>query len=138
MSTIDEEGLAIDRTLDISGMTVTVTKRIFVVTSVDEIPQVFVQAYQLASTGRPGPVLIDSHEGVHSCETEFVWPGDVAIAGYRPNVQPRRKQIRAAVELIVRARSPVLCVGGEWLLLTPQQHSCPWFHTPGFHLSQPI
>jgi acetolactate synthase-1/2/3 large subunit len=97
---------------DIVGITMPITKHSFLVTEAAEIPSVIAAAFHLASTGRPGPVLVDIPKDILQAETTFSWPTDVQLPGYRPTARPHAGQISAAAKLIVAARRPVFYVGG--------------------------
>ncbi|MCL3860499.1 acetolactate synthase large subunit [Actinotalea sp. K2] len=97
---------------DIVGITLPVTKHNFLVTDPDEIPRVIAEAFHIASTGRPGPVLVDIAKSAMQAQTTFSWPQDFALPGYHPVVKPHAKQVREAARLLATARRPVLYVGG--------------------------
>ncbi|WP_129842642.1 acetolactate synthase large subunit [Streptomyces sp. RFCAC02] len=97
---------------DICGITVPVTKHNFLVTDPAEIPRVIAEAFHIASTGRPGPVLVDIAKDALQNTTTFSWPPTIDLPGYRPVSRPHAKQIREAARLIAEARRPVLYVGG--------------------------
>ncbi|MET3803823.1 acetolactate synthase-1/2/3 large subunit [Nakamurella sp. UYEF19] len=97
---------------DICGITMPITKHNFMVTDAAEIPMVIAQAFYLASSGRPGPVLVDIPKDILQAETIFRWPTDVHLPGYRPASKPHSGQINAAAKLIAAARRPVYYVGG--------------------------
>jgi acetolactate synthase-1/2/3 large subunit len=97
---------------DICGITMPITKHNFLVTDAAEIPQAIAEAFYLASTGRPGPVLVDIPKDVLQAQTTFSWPPQMDLPGYRPTTRPHGKQIREAARLIATARRPVLYVGG--------------------------
>ncbi|MEU1683877.1 acetolactate synthase large subunit [Micromonospora sp. NPDC005707] len=97
---------------DIQGITLPITKHNFLVQTADEIPQVLAEAFHLASTGRPGPVLVDIPKDVLQAPTTFAWPPTLDLPGYRPTLHPHGKQIREAARLMTSARRPVLYVGG--------------------------
>jgi acetolactate synthase-1/2/3 large subunit len=97
---------------DICGITMPITKHNFLVTDPAEIPQTIAAAFHLASTGRPGPVLVDIPKDVLQSETTFVWPPDLQLPGYRPTMRPHAGQITAAAKLIAASRRPVFYVGG--------------------------
>ena len=97
---------------DISGITMPVTKHNFLVTDAAEIPRAIAEAFHLASTGRPGPVLVDISKDVLQAKTTFSWPPELHLPGYRPTTRPHGKQIREAAKLISAAHRPVLYVGG--------------------------
>jgi acetolactate synthase-1/2/3 large subunit len=97
---------------DIQGITLPITKHNFLVQTPEEIPQIMAEAFHLASTGRPGPVLVDVPKDVMQAQTTFSWPPTLDLPGYRPTLHPHGKQIREAARLIAQARRPVLYVGG--------------------------
>jgi acetolactate synthase-1/2/3 large subunit len=97
---------------DIVGITMPVTKHSFLVKTADEIPQAIAEAYHIASTGRPGPVLVDITKDAQQETVPFVWPPKVDLPGYRPVTRAHGKQIQAAAQLLVEASKPVLYVGG--------------------------
>jgi acetolactate synthase-1/2/3 large subunit len=97
---------------DIQGITLPITKHNFLVQTAEEIPQVLAEAFHLAATGRPGPVLVDIPKDVLQAPTTFSWPPALDLPGYRPTLHPHGKQIREAARLIAQARRPVLYVGG--------------------------
>nr|WP_302053546.1 acetolactate synthase large subunit [Nocardioides panacis] len=97
---------------DIRGITMPITKHNFLVTDPAEIPRTVAEAFYIASTGRPGPVLVDVAKDAMQAMTTFRWPTDLNLPGYRPVTRPHAKQIREAARLILEARRPVLYVGG--------------------------
>ncbi|AUS78081.1 acetolactate synthase large subunit [Actinoalloteichus sp. AHMU CJ021] len=97
---------------DICGITQPVTKHNFLVTDPADIPRTIAEAFHLASTGRPGPVLVDIPKDVLQETTSFAWPPEMKLPGYRPTSRPHGKQVREAARMISAARRPVLYVGG--------------------------
>lgn len=97
---------------DIRGITMPITKHNFLVTDPAEIPRRVAEAFHIASTGRPGPVLVDVAKSALQAMTTFAWPTELNLPGYRPVTRPHAKQIREAARLILEARRPVLYVGG--------------------------
>jgi acetolactate synthase I/II/III large subunit len=97
---------------DICGITLPITKHNFLVKDPAEIPRTIAEAFHLALTGRPGPVLVDLPKDILQAETRFSWPPTMDLPGYRPVLKPHGKQIREAARLIAEARRPVLYVGG--------------------------
>ncbi|HET8602617.1 MAG TPA: acetolactate synthase large subunit, partial [Marmoricola sp.] len=97
---------------DIRGITMPITKHNFLVTDPAEIPRTIAEAFYLASTGRPGPVLVDVAKDALQARTTFTWPAELNLPGYRPVTRPHAKQVREAARLILEARRPVLYVGG--------------------------
>ncbi|MEU7901862.1 acetolactate synthase large subunit [Actinoplanes sp. NPDC049118] len=97
---------------DIQGITLPITKHNFLIQTPEEIPQIMAEAFHLASSGRPGPVLVDIPKDVLQAATTFAWPPTLDLPGYRPTLHPHGKQIREAARLIAAAKRPVLYVGG--------------------------
>ncbi len=97
---------------DICGITLPITKHNMLVTDPADIPRAITEAFHIASTGRPGPVLVDLPKDVLQAQTTFSWPVDMHLPGYRPTTKPHGKQIREAARLIAAAQRPVLYVGG--------------------------
>jgi acetolactate synthase-1/2/3 large subunit len=97
---------------DIRGITMPITKHNFLVTDPAEIPRTIAEAFYIASTGRPGPVLVDVAKDAMQAQTTFRWPSELMLPGYRPVTRPHAKQVREAARLVLEARRPVLYVGG--------------------------
>ena len=97
---------------DIRGITMPITKHSFLITDAREIPARIAEAFHIASTGRPGPVLVDVTKSALQATTSFTWPTELHLPGYRPVTKPHAKQIREAARLILEAKRPVLYVGG--------------------------
>ncbi|HEX5260262.1 MAG TPA: biosynthetic-type acetolactate synthase large subunit [Gaiellales bacterium] len=97
---------------DIQGITMPVVKHSWLVSDVRDLPQTFREAFHIARTGRPGPVLIDVPKDVQLASFEFNYPRQVDIPGYRPSKHGHPRQVITAAEAIVAAERPVLYVGG--------------------------
>jgi acetolactate synthase-1/2/3 large subunit len=97
---------------DIVGITMPITKHSFLVKTAEEIPGAIAAAFEIASTGRPGPVLVDITKDAQQNSAPFVWPPKIDLPGYRPVTKAHGKQIQAAAQLIAHAKKPVLYVGG--------------------------
>ncbi|WP_404433471.1 acetolactate synthase large subunit [Microbacterium lacus] len=97
---------------DIVGITMPITKHSFLVKDAAEIPAAIAAAFEIAGTGRPGPVLVDITKDAQQAEAPFVWPPKIDLPGYRPVTKAHGKQIQAAAQLIADAKKPVLYVGG--------------------------
>ncbi|MGA0978912.1 MAG: acetolactate synthase large subunit [Candidatus Nanopelagicales bacterium] len=97
---------------DIRGITMPITKHNYLVTNPDEIPRAIAEAFYLASSGRPGPVLVDVSKDALQAMTTFDWPIDISLPGYHPVTKPHSKQVREAARLILESSRPVLYVGG--------------------------
>lgn len=97
---------------DIVGITMPITKHSRLVTRPEDVPQALAEAFHIAATGRPGPVLVDVTKDAQQGEFEFAWPPRIDLPGYRPVLRGHPRQIREAARLIREARRPVLYVGG--------------------------
>ena len=97
---------------DIRGITMPITKHNFLVTDPDEIPRRIAEAFHIAATGRPGPVLVDISKDALQARTTFGWPDVVDLPGYHPVTKPHSKQVREAARLLLGAQRPVLYIGG--------------------------
>src|SRR5436309_5313120 len=97
---------------DICGITMPITKHNFLVTDPADIPRTIAEAFHLAQTGRPGPVLVDIPKDVLQETTSFAWPPEMSLPGYKPTTRPHGKQVREAAKLVAAASRPVLYVGG--------------------------
>jgi acetolactate synthase-1/2/3 large subunit len=96
---------------DITGITMPITKHNYLVKDIEELPAVFKEAFYIASTGRPGPVLIDITKDAQQARTVPNWDVKLDLPGYRPTSQANRKQIRKAVELLTNAKKPLIMAG---------------------------
>ena len=97
---------------DIRGITFPITKHSFLVTRAEDIPAAIKAAFHIASTGRPGPVLVDLAKDALTSKAPFRWPDAVDLPGYHPTTKPHTKQIREAAKLIAESSRPVFYVGG--------------------------
>jgi acetolactate synthase-1/2/3 large subunit len=97
---------------DIRGITMPVTKHNYLITDADDIPGAIAEAFHIASTGRPGPVLVDISKDALQAQTRFRWPSRLDLPGYRPTTRPHTKQVREAARLMLESRKPVLYIGG--------------------------
>ena len=97
---------------DVVGASMPITKHSFLVTDSAEIPARLAEAFHLAATGRPGPVLVDITKSAQVAEMDFSWPPALDLPGYRVADKPNMKQVRAAARAIADAQAPVLYVGG--------------------------
>ena len=118
---------------DIVGITMPITKHSFLVKRAEDVPGAIAAAYEIASTGRPGPVLVDITKDAQQEEMSFAWPPKYDLPGYRPVTKAHGKQINAAAQLLAEASKPVLYVGGgvirsrasEELLALAEQTGAP-------------
>jgi acetolactate synthase-1/2/3 large subunit len=99
---------------DITGITMGITKHNWLITDANDIPRVVAEAFHVATTGRPGPVLIDIPKDIAQSTMEWYWPtpGDLDLPGYRPVTEGDPALIREAAELLLTAERPVIYAGG--------------------------
>jgi acetolactate synthase-1/2/3 large subunit len=97
---------------DITGITMPVTKHNMLVRAPGEVAEAIREAFHIASTGRPGPVLVDIPKDVLIAEDTWVWPESVDLPGYKPTTKGNLRQVRSAARMIMEAKRPVLYVGG--------------------------
>jgi acetolactate synthase-1/2/3 large subunit len=97
---------------DIAGITLPVTKHNFLVTEAGDIARTVAEAFHVAATGRPGPVLVDIAKDALQAKTQFRWPVPFDLPGYHPVTRPHSRQVREAARMMMAAQRPVLYVGG--------------------------
>ena len=97
---------------DITGITRPVTKHNFLVKDVKDLSRIIREAFYIASTGRPGPVLIDLPVDVQKADTELIWPEEIKLRSYNPNYIGHAGQIKRALKLIMAAKRPIIYAGG--------------------------
>ncbi|MEW6899794.1 acetolactate synthase large subunit [Trueperella pyogenes] len=97
---------------DIIGATYPLVKHSFLVTDANEIPARIAEAYHIARSGRPGPVLVDVTKSAQIDECEFSWPPEMDLPGYNPPARPSLRDVSAAARMIAQAAKPVFYVGG--------------------------
>ena len=98
--------------VDIVGITMPITKHSFLVTRPEDVPATIAAAVHIATTGRPGPVLVDVTKDAQQASAPFIWPPKLDLPGYRPVTKAHGKQVSAAAQLLAEAKRPVLYVGG--------------------------
>ncbi|MBP9116179.1 MAG: acetolactate synthase large subunit [Acidimicrobiia bacterium] len=97
---------------DTVGITMGVTKHNWLITDAKDIPRIVQEAFHVATTGRPGPVLIDLPKDIANAEMEWYWPENVNLPGYKPTTKGHPKQIKDAAKLIAKSKKPVIYAGG--------------------------
>ena len=98
--------------VDITGATAPFCKHNYLVKSTQELPRIIKEAFHIASTGRPGPVVIDVPVDIQTQKFDFSYPSTVEIKGYKPNYKGHPQQIKKIAEAISKAKAPVICAGG--------------------------
>ena len=96
---------------DTTGITLPITKHNYLVMDPADIPRVIKEAFYIASTGRPGPVLVDIPKDVQQEEAEFVYPDEIDLPGYKPNLEGHGAQIKRAARVIAESSRPVILAG---------------------------
>jgi acetolactate synthase-1/2/3 large subunit len=97
---------------DITGITMPITKHNYLVKDVTQLPTIIRQAFMLAKSGRPGPVLIDMPVDISKAEFEYKFPDNVTIPGYKPTYKGNAKQIKHAAKMLTKAQKPIIYAGG--------------------------
>jgi acetolactate synthase-1/2/3 large subunit len=97
---------------DVTGITRPITKHNYLVKEIKDLARIIKEAFHVAYTGRPGPVLIDIPSDIQLADTEFIWPQTVGIRSYKPTYFGHPGQIKRAAKLIAKAHRPILYVGG--------------------------
>ncbi|MDR7248927.1 acetolactate synthase large subunit [Bacillus pumilus] len=135
---------------DVLGITMPITKHSYQVRNPEELPGVIKEAFHIATTGRPGPVLIDIPKDVAGIEGTFEYDQPIDLPGYQPKVEPNYLQIRKLVEAVSRAKKPVILAGAgvlhgkasEELRQYVEQQQIPVAHTllglGGFPAKHPL
>ena len=98
--------------VDIVGITRPCTKHNYLVKDIKDLARIIRQAFYLARTGRPGPVLVDIPKDLMQAKCEFVWPEEVHLRSYNPTIKPNLVQLRKAAEFILEAKRPLILAGG--------------------------
>ncbi len=97
---------------DITGITMPITKHNFLVKDVKDLPQIMKQAFYIARSGRPGPVLVDLPKDITQARAQFIYPENINLPTYKPTIKGNIKQIKAALDLINSSQRPVVLAGG--------------------------
>jgi acetolactate synthase I/II/III large subunit len=109
---------------DITGITLPITKHNYLVRDIKDLPRVVKEAFHIASTGRPGPVLIDLAKDVTIVKSKFEYPETVDLPGYKPNYVGNARQIKEAADAILEAKRPLLYVGGGAVIAGADRELC--------------
>ena len=97
---------------DIKGITMPITKNNYIVNDVEDLPRIIKEAFHIASTGRPGPVLVDIPSNILKDMAEFHYPEQIDLPGYSPTYKANKLQLKRAAELINQANKPLIYAGG--------------------------
>lgn len=136
--------------VDIVGITRPCTKHNFLVKDVDKLALTIRQAFYLARSGRPGPVLVDVPKDVVQAVTEFVWPENVSMRSYNPNYKPHINQLKRTADELAQARKPVILCGGGVIMANASEElaalanlaqipvACTLMGLGGFPASDPL
>ncbi|GMB07428.1 acetolactate synthase large subunit [Thermolongibacillus altinsuensis] len=135
---------------DVVGITMPITKHNYQVRDIHELPKIIKEAFHIATTGRPGPVLIDIPKDMSVLEAEFDYDQEIKLPGYQPTMKPNHLQIRKLVEAVSQAKKPVILAGAgvlhanasEELRTYAEQQNIPVIHTllglGGFPADHPL
>ena len=97
---------------DITGITLPITKHNFLVRSVQDLPRIIKEAFHIATTGRPGPVLVDLPRDICGEELEYYYPSEVELPGFKPTFEGHLRQVLKAARALASAKRPFLSLGG--------------------------
>lgn len=114
--------------VDIVGITRPCTKHNFLVKDVRNLAKTIRQAFYLARSGRPGPVLVDLPKDIMQARTEFVWPEDIFMRSYNPTYKPNLNQLRRTAEELAKARKPIILAGGGVIMANASEALCELAH----------
>ena len=114
--------------VDIVGITRPCTKHNFLVKDVRNLAKTIRQAFYLARSGRPGPVLVDLPKDIMQARTEFVWPEDIFMRSYNPTYKPNLNQLRRTAEALAKARKPIILAGGGVIMANASEVLCELAH----------
>ena len=114
--------------VDIVGITRPCTKHNFLVKDVRNLAKTIRQAFYLARSGRPGPVLVDLPKDIMQARTEFVWPEDIFMRSYNPTYKPNLNQLRRTAEELAKARKPIILAGGGGIMANASEVLCELAH----------
>ena len=114
--------------VDIVGITRPCTKHNFLVKDVRNLAKTIRQAFYLARSGRPGPVLVDLPKDIMQARTEFVWPEDIFMRSYNPTYKPNLNQLRRTAEELAKARKPIILAGGGVIMADASEVLCELAH----------
>lgn len=114
--------------VDIVGITRPCTKHNFLVKDVRNLAKTIRQAFYLARSGRPGPVLVDLPKDIMQTRTEFVWPEDIFMRSYNPTYKPNLNQLRRTAEELAKARKPIILAGGGVIMANASEVLCELAH----------
>jgi acetolactate synthase-1/2/3 large subunit len=120
---------------DTTGITMAVTKHNYLVTDPADIPRIVKEAFHIATTGRPGPVLIDLPKDVSNMPMEWYWPDDLDLPGYSPITEVDEKLIAEAIKLIKEAKKPVIYAGGGLLKARASELLIEFAEKTGIHVA---
>ncbi len=123
---------------DIVGITRSCTKHNYLVKDVKELPRIIKEAFYIASSGRPGPVLVDLPKNVILDSAEYAYPEKVEIRGYHPTYEGHLYQIKRALDLIYRAKRPVAYVGGGVILSNASEELYKFITTLGIPVTMTL
>lgn len=131
-------GLDAFQEIDTVGITRPIVKHNFLVKSVDELASTLKKAFYLATTGRPGPVVIDIPKDIQNAKSTYVYPQEVEMRSYLPVTKGHSGQIKKAVEMMLSAKRPILYTGGGVILGDASEELIKLTHKLGFPITQTL
>lgn len=124
--------------VDTVGITRPCTKHNFLVENIEDLASTIKKAFYIATTGRPGPVVIDIPKDVSNEKTEFVYPEAVKMRSYKPSIKGNPRQIKAAVDAMLAARKPIFYTGGGVILSQAANELTELVRRTGFPITQTL
>lgn len=120
----DQIGRDVFQEADITGAAEPFVKHSYLLSNPSDLPRVFKEAFYIAGTGRPGPVLIDIPMDVQKAEIDFEYPDSVSIRGYKPSTKGNYNQIKRVLSALESAEKPLICIGGGVFASNAQAEIC--------------
>lgn len=120
----DQIGRDVFQEADITGAAEPFVKHSYLLSNPSDLPRVFKEAFYIAGTGRPGPVLIDIPMDVQKSEIDFEYPDSVSIRGYKPSTKGNYNQIKRVLSALESAEKPLICIGGGVFASNAQAEIC--------------
>ena len=120
----DQIGRDVFQEADITGAAEPFVKHSYLLSNPSDLPRVFKEAFYIAGTGRPGPVLIDIPMDVQKAEIDFEYPDSVSIRGYKPSTKGNYHQIKRVLSALESAEKPLICIGGGVFASNAQAEIC--------------
>jgi acetolactate synthase I/II/III large subunit len=120
---------------DVTGITRPVSKHNYLVQDVKDLSRIIKEAFHIATTGRPGPVVVDIPVNISNAETEFNYPDKIDLRGYKPNYEGHPMQIKKAAAIIAQAKRPIVYAGGGVILSNAAEELQEFIHKTGIPIT---